>query len=85
MVYNLRNASSDLISSRLKEFLVFGIVDLTALNSTALEGGAKEVGCCKLSESASAWLFISLTKVGLLASDELLLGLKKALFLYALR
>lgn len=63
VVHNFGNAFSDLISSRFKEFLVLGIVDLTALNAAALEGGAKEVGCCELSESAGAWLFISFTKV----------------------
>ncbi len=78
VVHNLGNASSNLISSRFKEFLVLGIVDLTALNAATLESGAKEVSCCELSECASAWLFLSLTKVGLLASDELLLGLKKS-------
>ena len=40
VAHNLGNASSDLIPCRFKEFLVLGIVDLTALNAAALEGGA---------------------------------------------
>jgi len=79
VVHNLRNASSDLIPSRFKEFLVLGIVDLTAFHAAALESRAQVVSCCKSSERAGPWLFLSLAKVGLLACDELLLGLKVSL------